>query len=963
MTSLSGGQLTNLRDTRQAATLYASIFQPATILSARVNDGTIVHGDRTIVYDTGSGTFALCGIHQTLWIGSSAGASDKGRIRIKAIAGAEAAGTIIVAENSINWEDDDYLTILHNYEVWPMLPDFTPSTGVFTKDIGATAAGVEYTDENEDTPPVAIAGPHRAREWISANIVFDIDLSNSYPIAAGASIASYSGTIAPAAAGATISVNGGTGKGNVTATQAGSWWAAFVVTDDDGKSQTAYRLYTTEAPDKNVIVNNLQGSWPGGWRFSLDFYGDDDELSDIPDEALCILWYDNKFNGASGFVDIWDADITGDWDGHITYGYLRGNSADTDYNTDTGTVSLSFVSSEGMLKQRTEYGSVDLEAVTTPTKWYQFDATNLTVGTAADHILRWHSTAHLVMDLLGFDDFTELMQFTMSNEGSLLDRVNSVGWQKGEFAYLVSDRLGRLHLVRDSQMQNDTDRTALDTVFTLSALDISGSISMPRNPPKRTILSNLDGASFDSTARSSSFYLAVAPGAAPESQGTGKQKQSGLVLADQTDANEKAGRLHSAANNEFGPWSLNLRGNYLGALDIIPSLGLYVWGLADNTLKRNLPLNGSNLICRSLTHSISNTGAIQTSVTFEVEAPALLAQPETYPSAPGCRPGQGPDGAGAGDLTPGDEAADESAIPPAVLTVFSAAAINKRQFGEDADWVELATDANIEHGKFDPWWPQTKQSYDPAGIDYGFVGAGLVKDATGATGTPVAALPASAAPNTWADGAPPTTTNVDYIARFYDWFTAGDEYFLISYEVGGLFRGWVLKRDSAGVETYLPAYDTGGGLPTESRVIWMAVTCFHVLVTVWQDLATDKLKLLVFDKSAFAFNTEYDLGSTSEAELDAREKWAFPVATPDYSASSPDATAPFIVAGIMVDPVGVDAGTYYALEYSGAWAEIEVLDPEGETEEMFTDFLGSLIAGPADTANGREYWSFRQQVE
>src|SRR5512139_1743834 len=84
--------------------LYLSVYQPKTVLAARVNNASITWGERSIAYDgVTAGSVALVKPDMTMYVGSSAGANDKGRIRVKSIV----TGTITVAENSyINWADD-----------------------------------------------------------------------------------------------------------------------------------------------------------------------------------------------------------------------------------------------------------------------------------------------------------------------------------------------------------------------------------------------------------------------------------------------------------------------------------------------------------------------------------------------------------------------------------------------------------------------------------------------------------------------------------------------------------------------------------------------------------------------------------------------------------------------------------------------------------------------------------------
>ena len=86
------------------------IFQPRTVLKCRVNNPSIAKGARTIAYDTVSfGSYLDVIAGMTVLIGTSEGASDVGRIRLRAITPSQ----MVVSENSdIKWEDDLYITVL-----------------------------------------------------------------------------------------------------------------------------------------------------------------------------------------------------------------------------------------------------------------------------------------------------------------------------------------------------------------------------------------------------------------------------------------------------------------------------------------------------------------------------------------------------------------------------------------------------------------------------------------------------------------------------------------------------------------------------------------------------------------------------------------------------------------------------------------------------------------------------------
>jgi len=61
---------------------------------------------------------------------------------------------------------------------------------------------------------------------------------------------------------------------------------------------------------------------------------------------------------------------------------------------------------------------------------------------------------------------------------------------------------------------------------------------------------------------------------------------------------EKGEIILPANNNPYRELRLDLRSNYLGAFDIVPSVGWYRWGIANATLKRGLSLLNTDWLCR-----------------------------------------------------------------------------------------------------------------------------------------------------------------------------------------------------------------------------------------------------------------------------------------------------------------------------------------------------------------------------
>ncbi len=123
MSTPTAAELTLLKTQPHQSKMFLSIFEPQTVFAARVNDGGAAKGDMVITYDTVTvGSLLDVGAGMTLYVGTTAGGSEKGEIFVFG----RDATTITVGENShINWAVNDYLTVVNFHQIWPLYPRYT----------------------------------------------------------------------------------------------------------------------------------------------------------------------------------------------------------------------------------------------------------------------------------------------------------------------------------------------------------------------------------------------------------------------------------------------------------------------------------------------------------------------------------------------------------------------------------------------------------------------------------------------------------------------------------------------------------------------------------------------------------------------------------------------------------------------------------------------------------------------
>jgi hypothetical protein len=374
MPTVSAGDLTSLRSEFQKAAVRISWLVPPVLWSARIDDAAIVKGEPDIDFDAGTGSyFSMVGAVQEVWVGSTAGANDVGRLRIKSISSGDAGvtGTVTVGGHSLPLQDDLYLTFLHDYPIKPKYSYIDLNENWFMDD------DVTYSDQHSEPPPVVVAGPHRAGFLISGTATFNVDASASYTIASGATKSSYALSVASTAGTPTVNFNTGTGLGDITFTDAGVYWAKYSVTDSNGKTQVSYRCYILHVADDPTSVDapwidcdgvQLEADWEnGGWTAGVKAH-DSMALTDIPDHTLCIVWHTPWYEGSVKHVTFLPDDNPA-----VFVGYVREDSGTMQMAEGFGEVDLVLSTVEGRLRQMFTYSTSLIVKKTTPGEWWEYE--------------------------------------------------------------------------------------------------------------------------------------------------------------------------------------------------------------------------------------------------------------------------------------------------------------------------------------------------------------------------------------------------------------------------------------------------------------------------------------------------------------------------------------------------------------------------------------------------------------
>lgn len=558
---ITNHQLELLETRPQRTKLWLSIYEPSTVLACRVDDASIAKGERSVTYDgVTSGSYLNVHDGMVLYVGTSAGDDDKGRLRVKSAT----SSVLEVAENShIDWEDNDYLTVVNFYEITAIYPRIIqdpadPTDVIFYKDYD-----IEYTNQNTVLGTFVNMGSHYAGFVDPASGFVDVYYSasgSSYVGATGTSLA-YEWLF-----------EGGDPTGSTSHTPGyvsydtpGHYTTRLLVSGSSGAMDRSYRhvsIYDRpgEGSDTPILsweLNDLSGDRDGGGYTGRITIREDIPEETIKDGSLVVI-----------FADDWYGDTKESIGRHLNrdsvvfVGYIL----DGTINYDWQEKSVEFaVGSATEVMKNIEGFSVSVESKNAPSTWFQLK--DMTVEKALYHYLRWHSTVLKCTDF-EYPDEDFRIQFFDSDRESLYSAINTL-MEGTVIGKVVSDRQGKIWSeIEVSALESPTDDKEVSKLI----LDNDNWRGTPIIEERQTgIVSYLEmgGIQYNGpSAGTSSAYLSEAPGNAPNYRGSVERHQ-GLALTSQSQLNTLCGNVFAYRNARYPSSSYNLAGNYRN-YDIAP---------------------------------------------------------------------------------------------------------------------------------------------------------------------------------------------------------------------------------------------------------------------------------------------------------------------------------------------------------------------------------------------------------
>lgn len=301
-TALTADELTLLRCEIQASHLYLAVHIPATLFTARVN-GSVTYPLAQIPFNTGSGS--NCPADVTVWVGSSAGARDKGTLRLRGALTAGASGNLDVAElgqYAINVADQDYITIVEDYRIAARYPRY--AGGVWYMDFDTSylnsGSGNNYKP-NEEYGPLARTGPAAIGFLEAGTRKLRYVGERSHAYTSGKSISTYAWTFPGTASPATSSSQGTTaspiGISYTAAIPGGRYHALTVTESTTGKTHIRHALTFifersgANAPFNAELLTSLSGGvQQGGYAATIKILNTTADQTSFPDGAHVVLF-------------------------------------------------------------------------------------------------------------------------------------------------------------------------------------------------------------------------------------------------------------------------------------------------------------------------------------------------------------------------------------------------------------------------------------------------------------------------------------------------------------------------------------------------------------------------------------------------------------------------------------------------------------------------------------------------
>lgn len=589
-------ELANFRTDNQHSRLYLGIMNPTTVLSARV-DGNPASDDElaTLTIDGSAfgGGYSSAPIDLLVYVGSSAGAYDKGMVRLRETLSGNPTSMKIGEVSEVEFADDDYLTVVEEFPLAPRHVRIVNSVAFMDYDVA-------FGDQHLYPDPVPVLGPYLTPVWLTATeIDVDFDSSDSWALDGGGL------TYVWTAPGASTTADLATSTPVISYDTAGTYRVTCVVSRDYGggniSTATGHRyvqVFTAASPPITQFeLDSCSGSWDsGGWTFQVTMYAEA-TLTTVRDRAAVVLFAKDYYGGTETSIGPVANRAT-----TIAVGWIAGETIAWD--PETGTVSFQVRGPQFWLNQMQGFPSGIEDVQVAATDWTEYDTLDLDAGLW--HFLHWRTTATKVLDIQLTGDTRGIFLFNAS-PGTLWQQI-TVESESILRAHPCCDRYGRLFIEVEPQLVPTGNRSG-PTVQLLAAQDLRRPVTLERRVAPPTGQVDLSGITYSAGTGASLFSLS--PGHVPKWHGPDTEAATRMALSSQGQSNTLAGLYLDWLNNPYPNITLPLASNHR-LIDICPHQ-YFTLTLAASDTVREITMSAQLLTVRSVAFEYSHeTGVLLT---------------------------------------------------------------------------------------------------------------------------------------------------------------------------------------------------------------------------------------------------------------------------------------------------------------------------------------------------------------
>lgn len=585
-------ELVLYRTPGQWSKLYAAIFAPSTIYTARINQTfATLDGVLELTYDTGSGTLGNVLEDMTLLVGSTAGAWDKGICRVRAM---DATKVYIGQTSDIRFANNDYLTVIDDFGLWArhiLMDGETPYMD----------GGVAYADQHKNFDPVPIMGGNRVLKLTGATIATQFNWSQSYVL--DSTISGYVCTAPTASATAGLT----TSTPTITFNTCGWHLVHLTVTAANGKSfrGTRYVYVWNEAnppAEAEISGDCSQDIDSGGWQFELTLISGAD-ITTVRDHALVILFSEDHYGTTVQSI----GSVAG-CENILVQGWIAKESID--WNPEAGQVKFTGYTAQYWLALIPSFPDGVEFVRHVPTAWT--DMQHLTINKALWHFLHWRTTATRIMDIFLTDNNLYTSE-AYSLASTLWEQIREIAYLQ-VLATCCINAQNQLFINPHPQLVPVADRS-WPTVMAITTQDWEEEISFERVTMNQTSVVSLSGMTVDAN-ESAHTYFSLAPGHTHTRYGNIEMLDK-LLVTSQAHANILCGLVWMWKNNPYPDIPVTFSANNR-LIDCAMRSKCTISIVAGDT-KRGITYSGG-LIPKSVSYVHDpETGYLQTQVIFEAE--------------------------------------------------------------------------------------------------------------------------------------------------------------------------------------------------------------------------------------------------------------------------------------------------------------------------------------------------------